>query len=142
MNESQQIALLVVLTLAIGVVGILLVPIVQGGGGPTDVSIDSYNAFIFANGTLREDFTYTFTNYNYQMMYRDWYATVSTSPISTVHIQPLSISAPDGTTTYIKDDSGAVKIVGGPNTPNILNTISNLAYDDEVGCYNPGPFGP
>ena len=142
MNESQQITVLVALTLVIGVIGVIVVPFIQGGGGPSDVSIDNYNAIIYANGTLREDFTYTFTNYNYQMMYRDWNAAISTTPTSSAHIQPLSISAPPGTTTYIKDDSGAVTIVGGTNTPDIRGTIGRLAYDDEVGCYNPGHFGP
>ena len=122
--------------------GALIVPLIQGGGGPGDVSIDNYSAIIYPNGTLREDFTYTFTNYNYQMMFRDWNAAVVTTPSSSAHIQALTISAPSGTTSYIKDDAGVVTIVGGSDTPNIRNTISNLAYDNEVGCYNPGHFGP
>ena len=119
-----------------------MVSVIQGSGGPSDVSINNYNVLIYANGKLREDFTYTFTNSNYHMMYRDWYATVSTTPISTPYIQPLSISAPAGTTSYIKDQFGDVSIVGGSNDPSIVNAIRQLAYVNEVGCYIPGHFGP
>src|SRR5512136_1292231 len=130
MNESQQMTVLIALTLAIGIVGVLIVPVVLGIGGPGDVSIDSYNAVIYSNGTLREDFTYTFTNYNYQMMYRDWNVPVLMGTSSIAYVRLLSIAAPAGTTAYVKEDSGAVTILTGPNSSSIVNTIGNLAYND------------
>ncbi len=86
MNESQQIAIHIVLTLAIGAMGALIIPLIQGGGDPGNVSSDNYSAIIYPDGTLREDFTYTFTNYNYQMMFRDWNAAVVTTPSSSARV--------------------------------------------------------
>ena len=144
MNETRQIALLVIITFAMGVVGVVAVGLIQGAGDPSGVTVDKYSAVLYSNGTLRESYVYTFTVTQYRMLYRNWLVPVSTQPIATPHIQLLRIYNPTGTIAYVKDSSGVVQLLGqtSGDITKLKSTIYNLADPNEVGCYDPYLFSP
>ena len=57
MSEIKQIAVLVIVTLVIGIIGLVAVltipPLLQG-----DLVASSYDAMLYSNGTLHETYTY------------------------------------------------------------------------------------
>jgi len=142
MNESRQIALLFAITLAVGALGLYFVWQVPRMGGPDGASIDTYRATIYPDGLIRETFTYTFTTQKYRMMYRGWDASVSTTPLYTAHIQPISIEAPANMIPYIKDRYGEVTLPEGGAGSRYISVIEYLAEYNEVGCFDPGYIKP
>ena len=112
MNETRQIATLVIITLAMGVVGVTVVGFIQGSGDPTGVTVGKYNAVLYSNGTLSETYIYTFTVTQYRMLYRNWLVPLTTQPLATSHIQLLRIDNPAGTVAYVKDRNGVVQLLG------------------------------
>lgn len=70
MSEIKQIAVLVIVTLVIGIIGLVAVltipPLLQG-----DLVASLYDAMLYSNGTLHETYTYNVgTSGEYRMLYR------------------------------------------------------------------------
>ncbi len=59
MDESRQIAIIVILGLALAVVGIAATSTLKGFGTTGPAVVSSYEAHFMNNGTLKEDYTYT-----------------------------------------------------------------------------------
>ncbi len=72
MGETKQLAFLVIACLIIGGAGLVLVtvlpPLFEG-----DLTVTSYEATLYGNGTLTEHYTYEVkTSGEYHMLYRSW----------------------------------------------------------------------
>ena len=137
MVETRQIATIVILGLALGVVGIAVTTTLGGFGLSGPAVVSSYEAHIFPDGTLAESFTYTFTEGDqYRMLYRSWEVPVSLQPQGSPYIQPVSVTPPPDSVAYVKDRYGIVTILTpGADNPFIESTIDSLAEYNEAGCY-------
>ena len=140
MSEIKQLALLVIVTLALGIIGLGLVtvipPFFEG-----DLVVDSYNAVLYENGTLTEQYTYDVrTSGEYRMLFRFWEAPLTFSKSSRPSVQFVSASVPSGTIGYAKDEEGNVNIINVAEDPSIKATIRNLAETNEVGIFKPDYF--
>lgn len=140
-SEFSLVGLLVIVTLALGVVAIYAIPMftAQDRSGDT---VDSYTVTLHSDGTLDETYIYKIVSTDTRFLFRFWNETVKPSgsgyPINHVHLELISITPPPGTTAYLKDNAGHVTIYSGTNSP----TISDLAYLDEVGAFNPNYYQP
>ena len=70
MGETKQLAALVIAALVIGIIGLILIslvpPLFEG-----DLVVSSYQATLYQNGTLHEQYTYDVANSGeYRMLYR------------------------------------------------------------------------
>ena len=90
MGETRQLATLVIASLVIGIIGLFLVvavpPFFEG-----NLVVDTYDATLYENGTLHEQYTYDVrTSGEYRMLYRSWEAPLSfisiTQPVSYTHL--------------------------------------------------------
>ena len=143
MGETRQIGLLVVITLTLGIVAVAGSQLINGIGFSGSAVVDRYEATLSPNGTLRETFTYKFTEQRYRMLYRSWEVPVSYTPRNSPYIQPLAVNGPPGTVSYIKDINGLVTLESliGANTV-VADTIGSLAEYNEAGCYYAPRFPP
>jgi uncharacterized membrane protein len=139
-SETQQLAVLVIATLVLGILGLALVtvvpPLFEG-----NLVVDSYDAVLYENGTLTEQYTYDVqTSGQYRMLYRLWEAplTFTASPQPSVEIN--SAMPPTGTVAYAKDDTGSVIVYGDSPLAVSKSTISQLALINEVGIFKPDYF--
>ena len=141
-TERQQILTLLAVTLVVGVLavaGATALPALFRG----DLDVQHYDAVFYANGTLVERYTYDVRSAGeYRMLFRYWDAPLTFSAIDRPHIEFVGMTAPPGTIGYVKDDRGEVQIAAGSPTSADLSTIRGLAFDNEVGLYNPGYFAP
>lgn len=139
LSEKQQVAALVAITLAIGVLaftGASALPGFLEG----DLVVREYEAAFSANGTLVEEYTYDVRQSGeYRMLFRFWDAPLTFEPLNRPYISFLGLTAPGGTTGYVKDHTGQVRIVGSAD-PGEVAVIRDLAFENEVGAYNPGYF--
>ena len=70
-----------------------------------DLTVSSYGATLYQNGTLHEQYTYNVaTSGEYRMLYRNWVAPLVFTGINSSSIQLVSIDAPAGTVGYARDD--------------------------------------
>ncbi|KLK88644.1 hypothetical protein SZ63_06525 [Methanoculleus sediminis] len=141
-TERQQILTLVAFTLVVGVlavVGANALPALFRG----NLDVEQYDAVFYQNGTLIERYTYDVRAAGeYRMLYRYWDAPLTFSAIGRPHIEFVGMTVPPGTIGYVKNDWGEVRPAAGSATPSDVAAIRNLAYDNEVGLYNPGYFAP
>jgi len=79
LNEKKEIVILLIVVALIGLAGLYLTGGLPGRenacglGGCGDVYVDSYNANLYLNGTLEENFVYEIKEpFKYRMLYRDW----------------------------------------------------------------------
>ncbi len=140
MGETKQLAALVIATLAIGIVGLFLValtpPLFEG-----DLVVSSYQATLYQNGTLHEQYTYNVAySGEYRMLYRSWEAPLEFTSVNSSSIQLVSIDAPAGTVGYAKDDSGNVFVTGTTPTASLKSQVASLANTDETGIFDPSYF--
>ncbi|VVB56421.1 Uncharacterised protein [uncultured archaeon] len=152
MNENKEIVILLIIVALIGLAGLYLTggfPGMEnacGLGGCGDVYVETYNANLYLNGTLEENFVYEIKEPGkYRMLYRDWKVPLSygipddTTLKTNPHIELVSISSPPGTFPYIKDFQGSTRVISNADTQ-YANEISSLAVQDEAGSYKPGRF--
>jgi len=138
-DEKKQLAILVIATLAIGIVSILLMSMV-GSLMEGDLVIDHYEAEFSADGSLTETYTYEVkSSGRYRMLYRYWQDDLSLSPLQSPYIEFEGMEAPDGVVGYVVDYRGDVTLVDGEN-PGYVNFITGTAEKSEVGIYNPAYF--
>ena len=140
MEETKQLAILVIAGLIIGIVGLFLVtaaPALFEG----DLVVTSYDAVLYDNGTLTEQYTYDVkTSGEYRMLYRSWEAPLTFGTPTQPSVVMVSATPPAGTIAYAKDDSGKVVTFGNQEASSYTSTIGSLANTDEVGIFNPGRF--
>ncbi|NMA10113.1 MAG: DUF2207 domain-containing protein, partial [Methanomicrobiales archaeon] len=141
-TERQQILTLITITLVVGVlavVGANALPALFRGS----LDVEHYDAVFYENGALIERYTYDVRAAGeYRMLFRYWDAPLAFSATDRPHIEFVGMIAPPGTIGYVKDDRGEVRIAAGISTSSDISTIRSLAYDNEVGLYNPGYFTP
>ncbi|RLG08118.1 MAG: DUF2207 domain-containing protein, partial [Thaumarchaeota archaeon] len=134
MSEAKQLAIVLTSVIAIGIIGLALaqyIPSLLAG----DVVVKEYNATLYLNGTLIEDYVYEIKEPGkYRMLYRIWDAPVSLSDLNQPYIEVLDVKAPEGSIGYVKDYEGRVW------APSNIEDIRNLAELNEVGCFNPNKF--
>ena len=140
MSEIKQLALLVIVTLVLGIIGLVLVtavpPMFEG-----NLVVDSYDAVLYENGTLTEHYTYDVkTSGEYRMLYRLWEAPLTFTPPTQPSVEINSAIPPTGTVAYAKDDTGSVIIFGDSPSAVSKSTISELAETNEVGIFKPDYF--
>jgi len=147
MGETRQLAIFLLITTLIGVVGLTLAQYlvwnvrfasVNTGGSEYATApaiVEEYRATIYLNGTLVEEFTYQVWKSNeLRMLYRLWKVPVSLDEIDQPYVEVLSIEAPSGTVEYAKDRLGNVLASSHEEE------IRRLAFTNEVGCYYPQYF--
>ncbi|ABN58385.1 MULTISPECIES: DUF2207 domain-containing protein [Methanoculleus] len=141
-TERQQILTLLAVTLVIGVlavVGANALPALFRG----NLEVEQYEAVFCENGTLVERYTYDVRAAGeYRMLFRYWDAPLAFSAIDRPHIEFAGMAAPPGTIGYVKDHWGEVRPAAGSPTTSDIAAIRNLAFDSEVGLYNPDYFAP
>ena len=135
MSETRQIAIIVILGLALGVVGIAVTTTLGGVALSGPAVVSSYEAHIYPDGRLVEHFTYTFTEGGrYRMLYRSWEVPVSLTTLGRPYVQPVSVTPPSDSVAYVKDQYGYVTILTpGADNPYIEATIDSLAEYNEAG---------
>ena len=140
MGEIKQLAILVIACLIIGIVGIVLVavlpPVFEG-----DLAVSSYEATLYGNGTLTEQYTYDVkTSGEYHMLYRSWEEPLLFTTPAQPSVMMVSATPPAGTIAYAKDDSGNVVVYGDSSAAAYTSAIGRSAQNDEVGIYSPNSF--
>ena len=140
MGEIKQLAVLVTACLIIGVIGIalsiVLPPLFEG-----DLTVSSYAATLYENGTLTEHYTYDVkTSGEYHMLYRSWEEPLLFTTPAQPSVEIVSAVPPPGTIAYAKDDSGNVAVYGDSSAGAYTSTIGRSAQDDEAGIFSPGSF--
>jgi len=139
-SETKQLAVLVIASLVLGIIGLVLVtvvpPLFEG-----NLVVDSYDAVLYENGTLAERYTYDVRmSGEYRMLFRSWQAPLTYSSGSSSSVQFVSANPPSGTIGYAKDEGGNVNVIGVPEDSSIKATIGNLAETNEVGIFKPDYF--
>ena len=141
-SESRLVGLLVIVTLALGIIAIYAIPKVFAVDRSGD-TVESYTVTLHADGTLDESFVYKIVSRDTRFLFRYWEEAVVplNKGYSTdqTYLEVISVTAPSGTTAYLKDYLGEVSIYSGPTD---TQTISDLAYFDEVGAFNPNYYEP
>jgi uncharacterized membrane protein len=142
MSETRQIAMVVAIGLILAVSGIAVSTTLGNVGLSGPAVVSKYEAHLFPDGTLNEDFTYVFTKGDtYRMLYRSWEVPVSFRAQNSPYIEPVSVTPPQGSVAYVKDQSGYVTIMTpGAVNPYVEMTIDSLAEYNEAGCYNAARF--
>ena len=137
MSETKQLAWLVIICLALGMIGLLIVtvapPLFEGS-----LVVDQYEAALYGNGTLTEAYTYDVkSSGEYRMLYRSWDVPLTLNGSTVPNVRFVAMEAPEGTIGYIKDYNGVVTIPGTSGTSPARSVIGSLAELNEAGIYNP-----
>ena len=140
MGEIKHLAIIVIASLIIGIIGLVLViivpPFLKG-----NLVIDSYDAVLYENGTLTERYTYDVgVSGQYRMLFRSWESSLTFSTGSGPSVQFISADPPSGTLGYAKDENGNVNVIGVPGDSPVKVTVGNLAEINEVGIFKPDYF--
>ncbi len=140
-NELKLVALLIIATLALGIIAIYAIPKVTAQDKSGD-TVESYTVTLHPDGTLEETYVYNIISHDTRFLFRFWDEAVSSSgswyPVNQPHLEVLSITPPPGTTAYLKDSQGQVKLYTGSYSQPIIE----LAYPNEVGAFNPNYYQP
>lgn len=140
MAEKKQIIILFFISLFIGIFGLIIISqassIIE-----EDIVVDNYEATLYINGTLTEEYIYDVkTSNKYKMLYRPWDAPLSTKPLAQPSIEFSDATFSTDAIFYLKDYQGTTWVnVSGPKG-NVADRISSLAYENEVGFYNPDRY--
>ena len=140
MNEMKQLSFLVGTGLIIGITAVILVtvlpPFFEG-----DLTVTSYVATLYENGTLSEQFTYLVrTPGTYHVLNRSWDAPVVFTVPAVPSVMLISAVPPPGTVAYASDDSGNVSEYGNAAAGTYRQAIGQSAGRDEVGIFSPASF--
>jgi uncharacterized membrane protein len=111
-SEIKQLVVLFIATLVLGIIGLGLItvlpPLFEG-----NLVVDSYDAVLYENGTLTEQYTYDVkTSGQYRMLYRSWEVPLILGNSSGPSVQFVSANLPAGTIGYVKDEGGNVITLG------------------------------
>jgi len=105
-SETKQLAVIVIASLVLGLIGLVLVTVVPSlvvG----NLVVDSYDAVLYENGTLAEKYTYDVrVSGQYRMLFRSWESPLTFSTGSGPSVQFVSAVPPSGTVGYAKDEGG------------------------------------
>ena len=128
---------MVIASLIVGIIGLFLIaiipPLFEG-----NLVVDTYDAALYANGTLTERYTYDVkTSGEYRMLFRSWNAPLTFGTAAGQNVQFVSVNPPSGTIGYAKDVGGNVIVTDGPESSAFQSTITTLAETNEVGIFNP-----
>ena len=114
-----------------------MVPISMAADG---ISIKSYQADLYLNGTLEEKFVYQIEEANrYHMLYRSWKLPVSLEQLNRDFVETIMVYPPKTTVGYVMDRNGKVTILS-PDRGSYADDIKSLAQNNEAGCFNPNKF--
>jgi len=139
-SETKQLAILVIASLILGILGLALVTAIPSFF-EGNLVVDSYDAVLYENGTLTEHYTYDVkTSGQYRMLYRSWEAPLTFTPVSHPSVEIISASPPQGTVAYAKNDTGSVIVYGDSSKGISKSTISQLALTNEAGIFKPDYF--
>jgi Predicted membrane protein (DUF2207). len=141
MDENRQIALLMAITLLLGLGGIglmaSLTTLTQG-----DLIWDRYDGSLSVNGGYIETITArVLSEDRYHMLYRYWNDPLSFTSLETPYLYLEGLEAPSGRYAYAKDYQGTVRIFSPGGDP-FVPEISRLAFENEVGAYSPEYYPP
>lgn len=146
--------LIVVIAIIIGVIIVVKGPASESfpqqaaGSIPITPSAEApeygdYAASFSWDGTLEEKFFYRVTGADkFSMLYRYFDEPLLSGSLPEPHIEFLSLTAPEGTTAYIKDTTGKVSFPNGGDNQNVLQDITSRARTNEAGIYRTGGFAP
>jgi uncharacterized membrane protein len=141
-SERQQIIILVVVTLVVGVAAVTAATALPGLF-EGNLVVEDYNAVFYENGTLIERYTYDVSAPGeYRMLFRYWNEPLTFTSLNRPYIEFVEMTVPPGTIGYIKDYRGEVRTASGTASPSDLAVIRDLAFENEVGFYNPDYFAP
>ena len=154
MAEVRQLAKIIAVTVLIGLIGFTIVHYfipLAAFQPPDNVVVKEYQATIYLNGTLVEDYLYDIrVSDRYRMLYRSWKAPVSQIEIDQPYVEVVSVEAPAETVDYIKDHVGNVSAPINPSDllqytekgllAHFHSYIDYLASSNEVGCYKKDYF--
>ena len=138
MNESNQIRLLLVITLGLALAINVAQPLDAFEG---DAVVSDYSAVFYSDGTLEETFTYKINVEGKRFLYRFWEDQLSTSPLMDPHILLVDIEAPANTIRYVKDYAGRFSTLDETSINTELQ-INSLAYRNEAGAFRPEGYTP
>ena len=138
MNESNQIRLLLVITLGLALAINVAQPLDAFEG---DAVVSDYSAVFYSDGTLEETFTYKINVEGKRFLFRFWEDQLSTSPLQNPHILLVDIEAPANTIRYVKDYAGQFSTLD-ETSYNIEMQINSLAYINEAGAFRPEGYTP
>ncbi len=147
MNEGSQAAILIGIVALIGFGGLYItggIPFLEepfpAGFFLGDVYVESYQADLYLNGTLSEEFDYRIKKSGaYRMLYRNWKMPLSAEHMVLPYIEPLEILPTPGAVPYVKDNTGAVQILS-PADSRYKSEVASLAERNEAGGYYPQRF--
>ncbi|MDI9609254.1 MAG: DUF2207 domain-containing protein, partial [Candidatus Verstraetearchaeota archaeon] len=140
MSETKQMTILFVLAVSIAIVGFYLLEHPPAFFNE-DVWVESYDASVYPNGTLVEEYVYKVAvSGKYRMLYRGWDAPLSRTPLEIPHIQLVSYEAPSGPVPYQRYSSGEVWVPPSNQSPSIIDFIASNSELNEVGIYAPSYF--
>jgi uncharacterized membrane protein len=138
LNESNQIRLLLVITLGLALAINVAQPLDAFEG---DAVVSDYSAVFYSDGTLEETFSYKINVEGKRFLFRFWEDQLSTSPLQNPHILLVDIEAPANTIRYVKDYAGQVSTLD-ETSYNIEMQINSLAYRNEAGAFRPEGYTP
>lgn len=138
MNESNQIRLLLVITLGLALAINVAQPLDAFEG---DAVVSDYSAVFYSDGTLEETFTYKINVEGKRFLFRFWEDQLSTSPLQNPHILLVGIEAPVNTIRYVKDYAGQFSTLD-ETSYNTEMQINSLAYRNEAGAFRPEGYTP
>lgn len=142
LGEIRLIAILVAVTLAVGVIGILAVPIVSARDRSGDL-VESYTATLHPDGRLDETYVYTLQSSTTRMLFRYWEEDLHFAKLYGPQIVPIEVDPPAGSVGYVKNYAGIVTIMPPSQASgDDVSTIASLAYLNEAGCYYANRFSP
>ena len=147
MNEERQAAILIGIVALIGFGGLYItggIPFLEepfpAGFFLGDVYVESYQADLYLNGTLAEEFDYRIKESGiYRMLYRNWKMPLSADRLEGPYVEPLKILPTPGAIPYIKDHNGTVRILSVADS-RYKSEVASLALVNEAGGYYPQRF--
>jgi len=138
LNESNQIRLLLVITLGLALAINVAQPLDAFEG---DAVVSDYSAVFYSDGTLEETFTYKINVEGKRFLFRFWEDQLSISPLQNPHILLVDIDAPVNTIRYVKDYAGQFSTLD-ETSYNTEMQINSLAYRNEAGAFRPEGYTP
>jgi len=147
MNEERQAAILIGMVALIGFGGLYItggIPFLEepfpAGFFLGDAYVESYQADLYLNGTLSEEFDYRIKKSGvYRMLYRNWKMPLSAEHLQVPYIEPLEILTTPGAVPYVKDNNGVVQILSAADS-RYNSEVATLAERNEAGGYYPQRF--
>ncbi len=138
MNESNQIRLLLIITLGLALAINIAPPL---NVFEDEAVVSDYSAVFYSDGTLEETFTYKINVEGKRFLFRFWEDQLSTTPLPGPHIMLVDIEAPIDTIRYVKTYSGQLSTLDDASS-NTEMQINSLAYRNEAGAFRPEGYAP